>query len=244
MRGDYERLDYFEGTGTGYRNYGAQEATLRSTFRGLLAGMRRRGLTGGRLLEVGCAFGFFLDEARTDFDRRVGTDYSPAALERAHGRADELVLGGPGEVPAGGGFDCAACIHVVEHVYQPVPWLAAIRERLVPGGWLVVATPDAGAFWRPLMGRAWPFYKAPEHVTFFSRPTLERALLAAGLVDVMPLPYPSIFPLGLAVEKLGVGLSGPWRTLPLRLPGATVCLAARRPSGDAEISQAPPREAV
>src|SRR5262249_2115129 len=150
--------------------------TLRATFRGLLAGMRRHGLTGGRLLEVGCAYGFFLDEARSFFEHRVGTDYSTAALERAAGRAEELVLGGPGEVSAGDGFDCAACIHVVEHVYDPVRWLGEVASRLAPGGWLVLATPDGGAVWRNLMGRHWPFYKVPEHVTYFDRRSLGRLL--------------------------------------------------------------------
>jgi SAM-dependent methyltransferase len=231
MRGDYERLDYFEGGGTGYLNYGAQEATLRSTFRGLLRGMRRRGLTGGRLLEVGCAYGFFLDEARGHFSHRVGTDYSAAALERARGRADVLLLGGPADVRADEPFDCAACIHVVEHVYDPVPWLMEIRDLLAPGGWLVLATPDAGAFWRPLLGRRWPFYKVPEHVSFFDRVSLARLLAAAGLVEAISLPYPSVFPLGLAADKLGLPLPAAVRSLPLWLPAATVCLAARRPRG-------------
>jgi len=229
MRDDYASLEYFEGGGTGYGNYGAQEATLRSTFRGLLRGMRRLGLTGGRLLEVGCAYGFFLDEAGGDFSYRVGTDYSAAALERARGRADALLLGGPADVPADEPFDCAACIHVIEHVYEPRTWLAEIRDRLRPGGWLVVATPDAGALWRPLMRDAWPFYKVPEHVTFYDRRSLTDLLRAAGLGEVRALPYPSIFPLGLAAEKLGVRLPAPWRGVPLRLPGTTLVLAARRP---------------
>ena len=229
MRADYASLDYFEGGGTGYGNYAAQEATLRSTFRGLLRGMRRRGLTGGRLLEVGCAYGFFLDEARDAFSHRVGTDYSAAALERARGRAEALVLGGPAEVAADEPFDCAACIHVIEHVYDPRSWLGEIRDRLRPGGWLVVATPNAGALWRPLMRGAWPFYKVPEHVTFLDRRSLARLLRAAGFADVQPLAYPSIFPLGLAGEKLGLRLPAALRSLALRLPGATLCLAARRP---------------
>jgi len=232
MREDYERLDYFEGGGTGYASYAAQEATLRSTFRGLLRGMRRHGLTGGRLLEVGCAYGYFLEEAQGSFSHRAGTDYSPEALARASGRADALILGGPSDVPREP-FDCAACIHVIEHVYDPVPWLVEIRERLRPGGWLVLATPDAGSRWRPLMRSRWPFYKVPEHVTYFDRSSMTRLMLAAGFEAVRSLPYPSIFPLGLAVQKLGASLPQALARLPVRLPGATLCLAARRPEAGA-----------
>jgi SAM-dependent methyltransferase len=227
MRGDYGRIEYFEGGGSGYASYGAQEATLRSTFRGLLQEMRRRGMCGGRLLEVGCAYGFFLDEAGPHFSERVGTDYSPEALARADGRAERLVLGGPEVLPLGEPFDCATCIHVIEHVYRPVEWLREIRRRLVPGGWLVLATPDAGAFWRPLMGRRWPFYKAPEHVTLFRRATLVRLLAASGFGRPVELAYASYFPLGLAADKLRLRVPRAWRDMPVLLPRTTVCLAAR-----------------
>jgi SAM-dependent methyltransferase len=230
MRGDYERLEYFEGAGTGYGSYAAQEVTLRATFRGLLRGMQRQRMTGGRLLEIGCAYGYFLEEAAPFFRHRTGTDYSREALARAHGRADALVLGGPSDLSEEPSFDAAACIHVIEHVYEPVAWLGEIRRRLAPGGALVVATPDAGSLWRPLMGGRWPFYKPPEHVTFFDHTTLARLLVGAGFVDVRPLPYPSIFPLGLAGEKLGWRLPAALRDFALHVPGASVCLAARRPS--------------
>jgi SAM-dependent methyltransferase len=187
-------------------------------------------MTGGRLLEVGCAYGYFLEEAAPFFRHRTGTDYSREALRLAAGRAEELVLGGPADLPAEERYETAACIHVVEHVYAPVPWLGEIRRRLVPGGALVLATPDAGGFWRPLMGRRWPFHKPPEHVTFFARATLKALLERAGFVDVRPLAYPSIFPLGLAGEKLGLRLPASLRRLAVRMPGATVCLAARRPA--------------
>jgi SAM-dependent methyltransferase len=149
----------------------------------------------------------------------------------AKGRPQRLLLlGGPGDVAAGKFFDCAACIHVIEHVYHPIPFLREIHARLRPGGWLVLATPDAGAFWRSAMGSRWPFYKVPEHVTYFDRASLTRVFETAGFVDVAPMPYPSIFPLGLAAEKLGRGLPRRLRALHLRVPGATLCLAARRPA--------------
>jgi SAM-dependent methyltransferase len=138
------------------------------------------------------------------------------------------VLGGPEDLPLAEPFDCAACIHVIEHVYRPVEWLREIHRRLVPGGWLVLATPDAAAFWRPLMGRRWPFYKPPEHVTLFGRGTLERLLATAGFGAPVELPYESFFPLGLAADKLGLWLPRALRALPVLLPRTTVCLAARR----------------
>jgi len=79
------------------------------------------------------------------------------------------------------------------------------------------------------MGSRWPFWKVPEHVTFYDRGSLTRLLRTVGLVDVIRLPYASIFPLGRAAEKIGARLPRWAWSLPVRLPFASLCLAARRP---------------
>lgn len=223
----YRDERYFEGEGPGYSSYLAQEATLRLTFRRLLAELERRGMAGGRLLEVGCAYGFFLDEARGLFEARVGTELSRVAAGEARARADRVVLGGLEGLDPAERYDAAACIHVIEHVYDPVAFVGRLREHLAPGGWLILATPDMGGFWRPLLGRRWPFYKMPEHVTYFDRRSLARLLEAGGFRDVRPLPYASFFALDLVAEKLGLRLPRPFGRLAVRLPATTVALAGR-----------------
>jgi SAM-dependent methyltransferase len=229
MHASYENDDYFEGGEGGYSSYQAQEETLRPTFRRFLAEIARRGMAGGRLLEVGCAYGFFLDEAKGFFSHRTGTDYSPGALEKARGRADRLILGGAGQIPPGETFDCIACIHVIEHIYDPVGFLGALERHLRPGGWMLLATPDMGGFWRPLMRRRWPFFKIPEHVTYFDRRTLPALLARAGLEAVTPLPYSSAFSFELIGEKLGRRLPGSLRGRQLWLPATTIAAAGRKP---------------
>lgn len=220
---------YFEGDGLGYSSYLAQEPTLRLTFRRLLAALERRGMTGGRLLEVGCGYGFFLDEARGRFDRREGTEFSEAAAARARQLADRVHLGGLERLGPGDRYRLAAVIHVIEHVYDPVGFVARLREHLEPGGWLVLATPDMGGFWRPLLGRRWPFYKMPEHVSYFDRASLRRLLLAGGYRDVVPIPYASFFTLDLIAQKLGLRLPDRFPRPGVRLPATTVAMAGRAP---------------
>jgi 2-polyprenyl-3-methyl-5-hydroxy-6-metoxy-1,4-benzoquinol methylase len=227
----YEDDTYFEGGDAGYSSYQAQEATLRPTFRRFLGELSRRGITGGRLLEVGCAYGFFLEEAKGFFDHRAGTDYSPGALERAKGRADRLLLGGTEQIAPGELFDCIACIHVIEHIYDPVGFLRTLAGHLRPGGSIVLATPDMGSFWRPLLRSRWPFFKTPEHVTYFDRRTLAALLERAGLESVQPLPYGSAFSLALIGEKLGVRMPDGWKDRQLWLPATTIAAAGRKPAG-------------
>jgi 2-polyprenyl-3-methyl-5-hydroxy-6-metoxy-1,4-benzoquinol methylase len=229
MHAHYEDDSYFEGGAAGYSSYQSQEPTLRPTFRRFLAELDRRGMTGGRLLEVGCAYGFFLDEARSHFAHRTGTDYSAAALEKARGRADRVILGGTGQLPPGELFDCVAVIHVIEHIYDPVAFLREVAGHVRPGGWVVLATPDMGSLWRPLMRYRWPFFKAPEHVTFFDRRTLAELLRASGYEDVRSLPYASVFSLALIGEKLGIRMPAALRDRQLWLPATTIAAAGRIP---------------
>jgi 2-polyprenyl-3-methyl-5-hydroxy-6-metoxy-1,4-benzoquinol methylase len=254
MRDAYAHDSYFEGAGVGYRSYLAQEPTLRLTFRRFLAELAARGICGepsgggagrtarrdvgpaagraasGRLLEIGCAYGFFLEEARASFAWCAGTDYSPAALQMARARADRVYLGGVEAVAESEPFDCVACIHVVEHVYDPRRFVADLAARLRPGGWIVLATPNMGGPWRPLMGRRWPFFKAPEHVTYFDRRSLARVLAGCGFAEVQTVPYAGLFSLEMIAEKLGWKVPALARRLRLRLPGTTIALAARKPA--------------
>jgi len=229
MHRSYRDDTYFEGGEGGYSSYQAQEPTLRLTFRRFLAELSRRGMTGGRLLEVGCAYGFFLDEAKAFFDHRSGTDYSPAALEKARGRADRLIHGGTGEIPAGELFDCIACIHVIEHIYDPVGFLRTLAGHLRPGGWIVLATPDMGSPWRPVLGKRWPFFKVPEHVTYFDRRTLRELLQRSGLAEAQSLPYASVFSFDLIAEKLHLSVPSSLQHRRLWLPATTLAAAGRMP---------------
>src|SRR5579862_2393525 len=61
--------DYFNGARSdGYADYLATEAVLRREFRGVLRSLQSCGKRTGKLLEIGCAYGFFLEEARHMFD--------------------------------------------------------------------------------------------------------------------------------------------------------------------------------
>ena len=94
---------------------------------------------------------------------------------------------------------------------------------------MLLATPDMGSFWRPLMRYRWPFFKVPEHVTYFDRRTLAALLGRAGLVEVQPLPYASAFSLELIGEKLGRAVPASWQERQLWLPATTLAAAGRKP---------------
>jgi SAM-dependent methyltransferase len=220
----YEDDSYFENGDIGYAGYLQQERSLRYSFRRFLQQLHRRRLDGGALLEVGCGYGFLLDEARPYFDYRVGIDFS-AAVRRAADRADRVYQGGLDTLPARERFDCIILVSVIEHVHSPVDYLRALRERLRPGGKVVIATPNIDSIFRRLLGARWPgFQVIPEHVTFYNGATLSALMQRAGLSGVTPLPYVRAYPANMVVEEFDVfrRILGPLGTRNVAFPGYMV----------------------
>ena len=229
MQDMYRQSSYYEGGTSGYADtsYTAQESALRVTFRRLLRNLANRELTGGDLLEIGCGYGYLLDEARPYFDRRVATEFSPEGAEIARATGAEVFIGGIEQVPPEYKFDCVIAIQVVEHVYQPLTFVQQVASQTKAGGNIVLATPDIGGVLRRAMGRYWPSFKVPEHVVYFDFGTLSKLMEGAGLSNVCRLPYPHAFPLGLITAKFGVTMPPPLARLRVWVPATTVAAYGR-----------------
>ena len=229
IRAAYQQSSYYEGGICGYADssYADQETALRATFKRLLNNLSKQRLTGGDLLEVGCGYGYFLNEAAPYFERRVGTDYSEEAAVIARAIGAEVFVGGIEQVPRGSRFDCVVAIQVIEHVYKPLSFVERLASHTKPGGHIVLATPDIGGALRKTMGRRWPSFKVPEHVLYFDFRTLRILMSRAGLRDVRRLPYPHAFPLGLIAAKFGLTMPPPLARPNVWVPSTTVAAYAR-----------------
>ena len=83
----YYTEGYFSGAHSdGYQDYVGEESVLRREFARTVAFIRRF-RPGGRLIELGCAYGFFLQEAKPHFDV-AGIEL--AADAAAHARQNGL----------------------------------------------------------------------------------------------------------------------------------------------------------
>ncbi len=230
LRAIYESGAYYEASGDeGYASYDEQEEALRLTFRRVMRTLARRGLTGGDLLEVGCGFGFLLDEARGHFARRHGTEMSPQAAAAAAKRADHVEVGDAMQAPRDATYNVVLSSQVIEHAHRPVDFLADQLARLRPGGALVVATPWMGSPWQRVLGSRWPSFKVPEHVCYFDRAALHGLLERIGLVGIERLPWPHAFPLSLVAAKFGASLPDAIGRRPVWIPGTTLAMVGRKP---------------
>ncbi len=220
---------FFHGENTGYSDYKSQEKSLRITFRRFLNELKKRNMTWGRLLDVGCGYGFFLDEAKSFSSYIAGTELSTNAGDHAKRLTGaEIFTGDINLLPQNfNNFDIIFLINVIEHVYTPVEFLMSLKQRLVKGGKIIIATPDIGSFWYKLMKKNWPSFKIPEHVVFYTEKTLFTLLNKVGLCKIERIPFLHAFPLSLIISKLGIRLQGKAFHKNIWLPKTMVALSAR-----------------
>ena len=136
--------------------------------------------TKGRLLEVGCGRGYFLEVARAKGWRPVGTELSAEACDEARSKGLEVVLGSVSELSlAPGTFEVVVLFEVVEHMEKPLQEMRELFQLLRPGGLLYVTTPNFDSLTRRLLKGQWRIIQ-PQHRFYFTGTTLHFLLRTAG----------------------------------------------------------------
>jgi 2-polyprenyl-6-hydroxyphenyl methylase/3-demethylubiquinone-9 3-methyltransferase len=155
----------------------------------LIGLLRAHGVAGGRVLDVGSGYGFFLAALAAAGYEPSGLELSPQAAELARQRTPRATVAvGSAEEPfpfPAESFQAITLLDVIEHLDRYPATLASCHRALAPGGKLFVITLNAGSLARPLLGRRWSFHLDPTHVHMFSRRLLRRSLAAAGLAPLV-----------------------------------------------------------
>lgn len=136
---------------------------------------------GDRVLDFGCGAGRFLRE----LDNAIGVEIAEEAARRAreNSGADVRLLEGDGSIPIGHGeIDLVWCSETLEHIPDVAHALLEFRRVLKPGGRLLITVP-----YHPPIGIVrFDRHMDPlgQHVRFFTRRSLRRALEEAGFTGV------------------------------------------------------------
>jgi SAM-dependent methyltransferase len=132
----------------------------------------------GRLIDVGCATGFFLDEARDAGWTVSGVDLSAYAREEV-AKLDIPVHGDLSALPKEE-FDVVCFSQVLEHAPDPTAMLRQAGERLRPGGLVFIETWDFASFTARAFGKRWQQIHPPTVLHLFTGEGLARMLERAG----------------------------------------------------------------
>jgi 2-polyprenyl-3-methyl-5-hydroxy-6-metoxy-1,4-benzoquinol methylase len=171
--------------------YLREEAGRRQTFEQCLDQIERV-CPRGRLLDVGCYTGAFLDVAAARGWDACGVEPSRWAFENATKVKGLTVFNGsllsvaPRFEP--GSFDAVTMWDVIEHLADPLGDVTATRDLLKPKGWLFLTTFDIRSLAGRLLGGRYPFLMHM-HLHYFSAQTIRTLLETAGFASVEIFPH-------------------------------------------------------
>lgn len=168
--------DYFcnpESASAGYDNYHEDKKLILKTFDKRLNKIEKLYPQKGRLLDLGCAMGFFLEVASGHGWEIYGVDVSKMAADVAGQEFGDRIfndilenLDFPDNY-----FDVITAWDYLEHVTEPQEIVSICRRILKPGGLLVLTTPDLSSRVAQLAQDSWMGYKE-DHLFYFTRKSL------------------------------------------------------------------------
>jgi 2-polyprenyl-3-methyl-5-hydroxy-6-metoxy-1,4-benzoquinol methylase len=164
-------------------------------------------LSPAKILDIGCATGYFLEVAQTEGFDPYGiefSEYSAGIAKKKFG--DEKIFKGtleqlqltdqsaPDDHPdfadrpdpadhtgfAEHSFQVIAMSDLIEHVRVPAETLTRASALLTDDGVIMIMTPDTGTLSNKVMGRKWTHYKL-EHFFYFNRKSIKTLAGNCGL---------------------------------------------------------------
>ncbi len=199
------------------------KALRQENFRDIV-GIARRYVRPGakRLLDVGCAHGWFLEAARGDFDV-LGIEPDVVVGGRTAARGLPVRAGFfPDVLQDGETFDVIVFNDVIEHIPDIRAALDACHERLSEDGILILNLPSSAGFfyrlaklfarvgWNGPFDRLWQKGLPSPHVHYFDPDNLDRLVARHGFACVHSGELPSLRANGLLERIRYAGnISGP-----------------------------------
>ncbi len=131
----------------------------------------------GRLLDVGCGPGVFLEVARERGWRVEGLEFNSWCVERVRGLGIP-VFDSPLEQAdlSPGAYQCVTLWTVLEHIVEPRSFLQSIRRLLAPDGVFLVLVPNVDSLAVRILHEKAVTFAGDSHVNHFSPATLGRLL--------------------------------------------------------------------
>lgn len=136
----------------------------------------------GKLLDIGCATGEFLNASRSRGWQVSGIELIEQTAQIAKERFGLEIFMGRLETTAlpDNYFDVITLWDVLEHLPDPIAAFQHCYRLLSQNGLIVFSIPNLSSFDRYLFGRSWIGWDAPRHFTLFTLNTLRQAFSKTG----------------------------------------------------------------
>lgn len=167
-------------TGAEFSDYAADEKFFRRNFQLRFTELHKflDPARHKKLLEIGSAYGFFLDVVRDKFASVQGIDITDAGVRFAREQlkldvvqADFLAHDFGKQM-----FDVICMWDTIEHLREPQQYLEKIASHTKSGALLALTTGDIESFNARLRRAKWRLIHPPTHLHYFSSQTMTRML--------------------------------------------------------------------
>ncbi len=136
------------------------------------------------LLDIGCAFGGFIEAAQAFGYRSQGLDISNYAVDYAHSQGLKTIHQGSLETSnfPNQSFDIISLIEVMEHLPDPCKTLEALSRIIRPGGLVLLQTANFLGWQARLQKNKYHYY-LPGHLFYYSTKNLRLLFRRYGFDD-------------------------------------------------------------
>lgn len=181
----------------GYNDYIEDEEIIRVNARYILSELPKFKDYTPKILDIGCAYGFLLDEARKLGWEARGLELNSGAVSYAVNKLNLDVS--EGSITTVGflenSFDIVTAIGTIEHFIDPVAVVRKVNKILKPGGYFAITTINTKGPIRLFE------LKPPEHIFYFSAKNLSLLLEKENFKVLKRSPYWCHYHLNEALDR-------------------------------------------
>lgn len=161
--------------------------------------------TKGKLLDIGCAVGYFLEAAREEGWQSFGVEISSFASKYARDSGFDVFTGTledakyPDQY-----FDVVTLWHVLEHMEDPSGCLKEVHRILSKSGLVAIEVPNIRSRRFKKLGENWDQLKPHEHLYYFTPDVLRKMAERAGFKILKIATIPKGTLIGEKLENLSL----------------------------------------
>ncbi|HKZ46827.1 MAG TPA: class I SAM-dependent methyltransferase [Thermodesulfobacteriota bacterium] len=163
------------------------DAYMKDVFEKAAKILMRRFPKRGKVLDIGCGYGFFLKQMKAMGWQAYGVDVSETAVLYAKKHGIRTTLGTLDNIKYDANyFDAVTLFYVLEHLPDPLNSIKEVKRILKPNGLLLLRVPHTTPIVRILkiLGIKNNLYDPPFHLNDFSPQTVKALLKKGGFSNI------------------------------------------------------------
>lgn len=149
----------------------------------------------GRILDIGCGTGYFLETCQSNNWQIMGTEPDKEARRVAQQKLKVDIKSDLDLLVEEDSFDIITLWHVLEHVPNLKEVIDKVHKLLKPEGALLVAVPNSDSFDAHYFKQYWAAYDVPRHLYHFTPKTIKHLFndLGFNLFTQKPMVFDAYY---------------------------------------------------